>query len=186
MYKIICTGNPNHIGIAKEIKRRFPDAMCVSRSSGFDLSTQQGLDKFKIIINDYNVLVNSSHVIPGTQEALLEIAHKHWHTGHVFNIGSIDEYDRYANVNNRSHIEKNQLKNLAIAYNSDNFKVTHITVGPFESTAKPLTEPLDRLDPKHIAETIKWILECNFDVPVIGVQRLSDKVAKIYQESQFT
>jgi hypothetical protein len=183
MIKILCTGNPEHIGIAREIKNLFPDAVFVSRSSGFDLSTEQGLNKLKSIIPNFNVLINNSHIAPGVQLKLFEIARKSWSSGHVFNIGSIDEYEKFKHVNPRSNEEKNHLKHFAVEYNNDVFKVTHITVGPFESSAKPLSEPLDRLDPKHIAETIKWILECNFDVPVIGIQRLTDKVSKLYRES---
>ena len=183
MIKILCTGNPEHIGIAREIKNIFPDAICVSRASGFDLSTEQGLNKLKDLIPTFNVLINNSHVGPGTQLKILEMARQNWNAGHVFNVGSIDEYSQFAHVNPRSHVEKNHLKHLAIEYNNDVFKVTHITVGPFESSAKPLPEPLDRLDPKHIAEAIKWILECNFDVPVIGMQRLTNKVSKLYKES---
>lgn len=183
MTKILCTGNPEHIGIAREIKNIFPDTVCVSRSSGFDLRTEQGLLRLKNIIPTFDVLINNAHVGPGVQFKIFEMARQSWNAGHVFNIGSIDEYDQFAHVNPRSNEEKNHLKHLAVEYNNDIFKVTHITVGPFESSAKPLPEPLDRLDPKHIAETIKWILECNFDVPVIGIQRLTDKVSKLYKES---
>jgi hypothetical protein len=181
--KILCTGNPEHIGIAKEIKNIFPDTVCISRASEFDLSTEHGLCKLKNIISNFNVLINSSHVESGTQLKIFEIARQAWSSGHVFNIGSIDEYNQYAHINPRSHTEKNHLKNLAIEYNCDKFKVTHISVGPFESSAKPLTQPLERLNPKYIAETIKWILECNFDIPIIGIQNLTDEVSKIYKES---
>lgn len=183
MIKVLCTGNPEHIGIAREIKNIFPDAVCVSRASGYDLSTDEGLEKLRQIIPNFNVLVNNSHVEPGTQLKIFEMARSAWSTGHVFNIGSIDEYEQFAHINRRCHAEKNHLKHLAIEYNNDFFKVTHITVGPFESSAKPLPMKLVRLDPKHIAETIKWILGCGFDVPVIGVQRLTDEVSKLYKES---
>lgn len=183
MIKILCTGNADHIGIAREVKKLFPDTYCVSRSTGFDLSSEEGLEKLQSIIADYNVLVNSSHISTGTQLRIFEMARQTWTSGHVFNIGSIDEYEQFAHVNLACHIEKNHLKNLAVEYNSDAFKVTHITVGPFESTAKPLEFKIDRLDPKHIAETIKWVLGCGFDVPIVGIQRLTNEVSRIYKES---
>jgi hypothetical protein len=45
--KILCTGNPNDMGIAHAVKRVWPNASFVSRTNGYDLSTQEGLDKFK-------------------------------------------------------------------------------------------------------------------------------------------
>jgi hypothetical protein len=181
MVKIICTGNPEHIGIAKEIKKIFPNAAFVSRSSGFDLSTNEGLEKLKNILPNFNILINSSYISAGTQEKILNLAKEIWSNGHVFNIGSLDEYELFSHVNPRSHQENNRLKALSINYNSDTFKVTHITVGIFKSSIKPRTLELDVMDPCNIAETIKWVLAAPIDIPVIGIQKMSDKLTEIYK-----
>jgi hypothetical protein len=182
--KIICTGNPQHIGIANAINQIFPDTVFVSRSNGFDLSTDRGLEKFKDYVKEFDVLINNAYVSQGTQLKILEIVKQQWQTGHVFNIGSLDEYPLYSKVNPRSSAENNKLKELGLTYNSDNFKVTHITVGIFKSSIKPRTLELDVLEPKQIVSAIKWVLEADFDVPVIGIQRMTDRVSELYKDTE--
>jgi hypothetical protein len=178
---ILCTGNPNDIGIAQEIKNLFPNAVFVSRTSGFNLDTEKGKSDLKKILPEFNVLINNAHVSPGFQRELLMLAKEVWESGHVFNIGSLDEYEFYSHVNLRSHSENNELKNLGLSFNSDKFKVTHITVGIFKSSRKPISLELDVMDPKYVAEAIKWILDFGVDIPVIGIQKMSDDVSTLYK-----
>jgi hypothetical protein len=179
--KVLCTGNPNDIGIAQEIRNIFPDASFVSRSSGFNLETEEGRTELKKILPKFDVLINNAYVTFGFQKALLILAKEVWESGHVFNIGSLDEYELYSHVNPRSHTENNELKNLGLSFNNDKFKVTHITVGIFKSSKKPKTLELDVMDPKCVAGVIKWILDCGVDIPVIGVQKMSDDVSALYK-----
>jgi len=177
MYKIICTGNPKGIGIAQEIKKLYPDTFFVSRESGFDLMTIEGVAKLKKILPDYNVLINSTYIDSGFQQELLEYTSTIWKTGNVFNIGSIDEYKKFA-TNNKWHDVNINLKEAGLLLTNENFKVTHITVGGFQSYVKPGSEPT--MHPRHIAETIKWILNAEFEVPVIGVQQMSQYIRDYY------
>lgn len=184
--KVLCTGNSNDIGIAREIKNLFPDSVFASRSSGFDLSTDVGLSKLKDILPQFNVLINNAYVSFGVQKEILKLTREVWDAGHVFNIGSLDEYDLYSHVNPRSHIENTELKNLGLSLNSDKFKVTHITVGIFKSSHKAKTLELDVMDPKHVASTVKWILDIGVDIPVIGIQKMTDAVSALYKSHSKT
>lgn len=178
MFKIICTGNPNIAGIAQEIQKIFPDTTFVSRTTGYDLSTTEGIKNLKKIIPNYNVFINNSYVGLGVQETILRNVRDLWTTGYVFNIGSLIEYDKFGYHNITRYREKNQLKSLGIEYTDENFKVTHITVGGFKSGVKPRS--VDNMDPKYIVDAINWILNAPFQVPVIGIQQMSDQIREYY------
>lgn len=179
MFKILCTGNPSDIGIAMEIKKLYPNTKFLSRTSGYDLSTDQGLDALRMLLPEYNVFINNAYIMPGRQLDILKVIIDKWTTGNVFNIGSIDEYERYGTTNRSNQIEKNQLKEYGINHTNEKLKITHITVGGFKSEHKPGSMP--NMHPKHIAETIQWILNAEFEVPVIGVQQITDYVRNWYE-----
>ena len=191
MFKVLCTGNPEHIGIAMEIKKLFPSSTFVSRTNGYDLSTAEGLAKLKSILKDYNVIINNAYVNKGLQTTILNMAREEWIEGHVFNIGSIDEYAKWLPANPSKYKESNDLKELGLSLTDERFKVTHVTVGGFKSSAKPLGLKTT-MDPVHIATAIKWIVEAPFQVPVIGVEQMNDTIRNWYDlkrkglESQFT
>ena len=183
MFKILCTGNPEHIGIAMEIKKLFPDATFVSRVNGYDLATIEGLDKLRSIVKNYNVFINNAYVAYGVQQTLVSLIRKEWQTGHVFNIGSIDEYEKWLPADIDIYEEANSLKNLGLSITDENFKVTHVTVGGFKSSAKPAGLE-HNMDPKHIAVAIKWVMEAEFQVPIIGVEQMSPHIRKYYNEKK--
>lgn len=179
MFKILCTGNPEHIGIAQEIKKIFPDADFISRSNGYDLSTPEGIDKLKEILKNYNVFINNAHIGRNVQSLILSIIRTEWTMGHVFNIGTIDEYKKWLPANPENYKEANELKELGLLLTDENFKVTHMTVGAFKSSSKPQGIKYG-MDPKHIALTINWVLNADFQIPVIGVEQLTDNVRRYY------
>jgi hypothetical protein len=169
--KILCTGNPTHPGIARAVLSVFPEAEFVSRSYGYDLSTQLGLTKFKDKVQNFDVFINNAQVVPGTQETLLRIVNDVWTTGHVFNIGSIAEYKKWEWFDPPYTEEKRRLKETSLDMCTANFKTTHMIVGGFQDQT-PGHE--HKLDPINIVNIIKWILECEFNVPVIGVERIDE------------
>ena len=181
MHNIICTGNPIYPGIAQAVSILFDNVSFVSRSSGYDLSTDEGRYKFQQVIGNYNVFINNSQVVPGTQEALLNITKNVWKSGHVFNIGSIAEYPRWEWFDPVYTNEKRKLKELSIDLCSQEFKTTHMTVGGFKDMA---SSDQDRMDPVEIANVIKWILENNLHIPVIGVEKIIDKNGKCFNSGR--
>jgi hypothetical protein len=172
--KILCTGNPNVPGIAYYIKEIFPDTIFISRSNGFDLLTNQGLDKFKNVIKNYNIFINHSQLIPTGQVKLLKIVHDSWSNGHVINIGSVLEFEKWKWIDIDSAREKIKLKELSLELNSENFKTSHIIIGGLRSTDNDTM----RLDPKEVAESIKWILERGIHIPLLYIDHVSDQLTE--------
>jgi hypothetical protein len=174
MYKILCTGNPEHFTVARAIKQVFPYADFASRATGYDLRmwTEQDKDFFKSKIVNYDVLVNSSFISNGAQQQILEITRECWTKGHVFNIGSTSEYDgRYTQLPLYS-VQKRALRELSLLFNTAEFKTTHIVAGGLKD-GDPTHA--DWLDPLDIAKTIKWVLEqSSFSIPLIGLEKLSN------------
>ena len=180
-FQILCTGNPAHRGIAQAVSRLFPTAKFISRSNGYDLSTETGLDKLKIIIKDYNVLINNAYVDSGVQETILKLAHESWKTGHVFNIGSISEHSKYSWADPEYAIEKQKLRELSLELGDEKFKTTHMVVGGFQAAS---TGSDNTMDPLHIAKTIQWVLNAEFQVPVIGVEQMTDHIREYFNKQR--
>ena len=57
MFKILCTGNPEHCTVARAIKEVFPEAHFASRATGYDLRMWEQNDEifFCDNIKKYNV-----------------------------------------------------------------------------------------------------------------------------------
>ena len=170
--KILCTGNPNKVGITKAVVETFPDVDCIHLSNGYDLVTAEGQEKFKSIIKNYNVFINVSQLSNGAQEKLLKIAHKSGMKGHVFNIGSIAEYKRWEWYDANYTAEKRRLRETSLDLCSEMFKTTHVVVGGFRDSSK---DNIERMDPVEIVKIIKYILESPINIPIVGVEKIVDK-----------
>lgn len=169
--KIICTGNPNSpTNIANSVKKYFPNTTFVHKSNGYDFSTDQGVQQFKDLVQDYDVFINSSYIGPGIQEQLLIAAREVWSKGHVFNIGSTVEYQTFK-VDDQTYLEsKLSLRNKSMELCRLDFKTTHMIVSGFKDN-----------DP--IAKTIDWLLSVdNADFPIIGINdnQLSEEFLKLW------
>lgn len=168
MLKILCTGNPNDNTLAKGIKEVFPEAEFIHLSAGYDLTTDEGLEKFRAKIRDYNVFINASRIGFGVQCTLLKIAREEWDTGHVFNIGSVLENDFFEWFSPEDAKDKKALRQLSLDLSSEHFKTTHIVTGGFTDRSP---QAHWKMSPLNIARAIKWILESkDFYVPIIGVE----------------
>jgi hypothetical protein len=168
MFKILCTGNPNKNTIAKTVKEMFPDADCIHLSAGYDFTKTEGLDKFRQKIKNYNVFINASHIGIDVQLNLLKITRDVWNTGHVFNIGSVMEYDFFHWVSPEGAENKKKLKTLSLDLCNETFKTTHMIVGSFKDQKD---DAEFKMDPVHIVNAIKWIMEAeSFHVPIIGIE----------------
>lgn len=180
MYKIICTGNPAHEGIAKSLSSVYSNITFVSRANGYDLSTSEGLEKLKGILPNFNVLINNSHVGYGVKRTILELAREVWTEGRVINIGSYSEIRKYSLGTFYSTQDAIELRELGFELNDEKFQVSHVMVGPHRSSAKPLSAVC--MDSIHIANTIKWVLEANFQVPIISAVEINAPVKNWHKE----
>ena len=169
-YKILCTGNPNDFTLARNVKQIFPSADFACRSTGYDLRMWDPADEeyFKKNIINYNVLINSSFISNGAQQKILEITHDLWETGHVFNIGSTAEYEGRNSFLPHYSVQKRALRDMSLSMCSAKFKTTHMTVGGLNDM-KPGNE--NQMDPIHIATAIKWILDNQIQIPIIGIEQ---------------
>ncbi len=170
--RVLCTGNPNNQGIAKQICLAFPNTDCLHLSMGIDLLSQEGLDYFRSVISKYDVFINGSNLKNRTQEKLLRIAHEENMKGHVFNIGSIAEYKKWENYDPSYTAEKRQLKETSLELCSDNFKTTHMTVGGFQDYEN---SDSSRMDPVEIVNMIKYIIASPINIPVVGIEKIDSK-----------
>lgn len=170
-YQILCTGNPNKPGIPSAIQKTFPNTTFISLSTGYDLTLEEGQNKFKNVIKNYNVFINVAQLSNGAQEKLLRIAHSEGMKGHVFNIGSIAEYKKWEWNDPKYTLEKRKLRETSLELCSEEFKTTHMIVGGFQDST---STNQDRMDPLEIVSAIKFILNSKISIPLIGVEKIKD------------
>jgi hypothetical protein len=173
--KILCTGNPAG-GIAQSLQKLYPDTKFISRSNGYDLTTEDGIDKFKALLPRFNVFINHSQLTGDLQRQLLIHASQAWIRGHVINIGSVMEFKKWEWIEPAAAEEKRLLRDLSLELSSEEFKTTHLIVGGLQSCND---DPL-RIHTDKIAETIKWVLENENHVPLLYVDKVSDELIKRY------
>lgn len=173
-FKILCTGNPEHFTVARGVKQIFPTADFASRATGYDLRMWDPADEdyFKKQIVNYNVLINSSFVSNGAQQKILEITHSIWSEGYVFNVGSTAEYEGRNSFLPHYSAQKRALRDMSLSLCSGKFRTTHMTVGGLNDM-KPGNE--NNLNPIYVASAIKWILDNDINVPIIGLEQLNAK-----------
>lgn len=176
MLRILCTGNPNISGIAKELQAVYPNTKFISRSSGYDLLSPEGIERFSSMISKFNVFINHSQLIPDGQLTLLDIASKKMGRGRIFNIGSVLEFDKWSWIEPEAAQIKRELRELSLTLNSESLKTTHITVGGLKST----DEDHMRLDPKNVVKVIKWILDSGIELPYVYVDHTSDELTEYW------
>ena len=168
---ILCTGNPNKQGIPKAIANAFLNVDFISLSSGQDLNSTDGQKYFKSIIKNYNVFINVSQLLDGSQEKLLRIAYEAGMQGHVFSIGSIAEYKRWEWYDKNYTDEKRSLRETSLELCTEFFKTTHIVVGGFQDAT---SDHPSRMDPTEIVNAIKYVLNSSVNIPIIGVEKIND------------
>ena len=178
--RVLCTGNPLDRGIAMATKKVFPNAEFISRTNGFDLSFPNAKDeqKFREKLKDYNLFINNVFVRQGVQEYLLRIVREEWTEGHVFNIGSLDEHKKWAGNDLPYTLDKLKLRESSLELGNEVFKTTHIVVGGFQALTVGTTPTMD---PIHIANTIKWIAEAEFEVPIFAIEQQTDYIRNNYE-----
>lgn len=171
--RILCTGNPaQKYTIANGIQQVFPDADFISMSTGYDLTfTAEGSEQaFKEKIKNYNILINASFIENGAQLKVLNIANDVWKYGHVVNIGSCAEHD--ANYPTPLYADaKQELRNRSLELYNYRFRTTHIVLGGLQNDTEQRSAWLNNL---QVANTIKWVLDADFDVPLIGIEPEKD------------
>jgi len=177
--KILCTGNPKG-GIAQSLQAVYPNTTFISRSNGYDLTTTEGINKFKELVLEYDVFINHSQLVGDLQRELLKTVREIWSKGHVINIGSVLEFPKWEWIEPVSAEEKRHLRDLSLELSSEYFKTTHLILGGLQScNGDPLRIHTDR-----VAETIKWILENENHIPLMYVDHVSDELIERYLKNK--
>jgi hypothetical protein len=172
--KMLCTGNPQHATVASAVKKIWPCAEFASRTSGFDLRFWDpgSEDYFRKNIARYDVFINSSFICGNGQLGLLETTFEEWTQhgvkGTIVSIGSSAEFLGKDSRWGRYSVQKRALRDRGLQLHGNNgIKTTHLIAGGLND-GKP--ENQHALDLDHVANTIKWILEQPFCVPLIYLE----------------
>lgn len=171
MTKIICTGDPNHGGITKSLLKYYPDTAFISRTTGYDLKTVEGYNKFLSTVKDYNVFINHSQIELGFQEQVLRDVAGILTNGHIISIGTILEFDEWKWLDPVTGNEKLAIRNTSIELASENIKTTHLITSGFQRHG---VEEDVKIHPDNIVEIIKFIIESPIEIPLIYVDKIND------------
>lgn len=175
--KILCTGNPEKFSIAKAVKNKWADSCCVSLSSGLDLRLidQLDRDRFKKLVVDHNVFVNSSFIGPGIQAKLLDLVCDTWMEadikGHIITIGTTLEWSEDHKY--REYVQtKQQLRQASLDLNAQSgitgVKTTYLILGGVNDQQP---QNLGFVHPDSIVDTIEWVLNCPDRLALIQLEK---------------
>ena len=160
--KVFCTGNPDReYSVAAGIRELYPTATFACRSAGYDLTD---IEAFKTAIKGHNIFVNASYIQPGLQLSLLNAVNEVWKFGHIVNIGSYHEDSPDDSDYAR---EKLALRQRSLELYTYRIRTTHVVMGGLVN-GQPHTHR--RLTRQQVAQTIKWVLDVDFDVPIITIE----------------
>lgn len=172
--KILCTGNPQHQTVASAIRKMWPDANFASRATGYDLRfwDPDSETHFREHIRNYDIFINSSFICGGGQLALLETTVEEWvhHgiSGRVISLGSSAEFLGSDSRWGIYSIQKRALRDRSLQlHGKNNIQTVHLIAGGLND-GKPENQSGLELD--FISNTIKWILEQPFCVPLVYLE----------------
>lgn len=178
--KIIVAGNPNY-GLAAQISKVYPDAFFASRSSGFDLSTRVGQEKFADLCLEYDVILNVSALYKFNQTVLLDTIYKKCvekkHRPYIICIGSTTDRVKNSKVW-IYNAEKKALRDYCntLGLNGVWGEGPKITLISFGSLSNVQHKHPDRkcIDIDESVKYISWLLEQPADICIneISIDRI--------------
>lgn len=176
--KIITTGNPKY-GLAAGIDATLNSSFA-SRTTGYDLSTDEGMDKFCHVACHYDVVIVNCYTEKMNNYSQARLLHKLYvgwqetgNHGHLICIGSISDHINTAQpwmkyVSYSS--EKLALKQLCQTINhnretvSPNIKCTYISLGhmhtPYVDKLHPAESKLTTTSVAELIKTIIYMADC--------------------------
>ena len=174
MIKVLTTGNPKY-GLAAGIQATFNSSFA-SRSNGYDLSTDDGMDKFCHVACHYDVVIINCYTEKMNNYSQARLLHKLYvgwqetgNSGHIICIGSISDHINTAQpwmkyISYSS--EKLALKQLCQTINhnrdtvSPNIKCTYVSLGHMHTPYVDNLHPAEtKLNTEYVASVLKWIID---------------------------
>lgn len=174
MSKIITTGNSAY-GLAAGINKIIGGDFA-SRSNGYNLETDDGMDKFCKTALDYDVVIVNCYTEKMNNYSQARLLHKLYVLSHEKNIkkhivciGSISDHInkeqpwlKYLSYSS----EKLALKNLCQTINhnrstiSPNIKCTYVSLGHMHTPLVDRYHPTeDKLNTDYVAKILQWIID---------------------------
>ena len=172
--KIITTGNPKY-GLAQGISNIFKSNFA-SRTNGYDLSNDEGMDKFVHLASNYDVVILNCYTEKMNNYSQVRLLHKLYTLSieqktklHIICIGSISDHItteqpwiKYISYG----AEKLALQRLCETINhnreniSPNVKCTYISLGHIHTPLVDRYHPDEiKLNTEYVANVIKWIID---------------------------
>jgi hypothetical protein len=175
--KILCTGNPSKLTIAWAVKQKWPNAQCISLSSGWNLKwvDDTSRSQFKELVTQFDVFINSSFIAPGVQADILNLVVQKWTEadikGHVITIGTTLE--NYVDTKFQTYInDKKKLRELSLLMNDrtgiTGVKTSYVVVGGINNQQP---QNADFVDPQSVVELIDWVLKFPNQLALIQLEK---------------
>ena len=168
--KILISGNKDHGvagGVHKILGTDYDIEFC-SRKTGFDLTSDDGRQRFVDLSLGFDVFINNAALWRFHQTLLLESVWKSWSEagkkGQIINLGSTADRQIYGG-NWLYPAEKNALRHQSLsqsmsALGGSGIKVTYVSYGYVSTPNVEKKHPTKKKhDPEEIAKLIKWIIE---------------------------
>lgn len=174
MTKVLTTGNPKY-GLAQGIDKVIGSSFA-SRSNGYNLENDEGMEKFCQLAIDYDVVIINCYTEKMNNYSQARLLHKLYILFHELNlkkhiicIGSISDHInkeqtwlKYLSYSS----EKLALKNLCqvINHNRENvspfIKCTYVSLGHMHTPLVDGYHPTEiKLNTAYVAEVIQWIID---------------------------
>lgn len=163
--RVVCTGNPlDSTTLASGVIKLFPDAIFLSRSTGWDLSNIDNHMQSRLseVFAKCNTFLNCSYIAPGIQTKLLDICKSSCKFCDVVNIGSTHEYDNLGDPSYKK--SKLELRFKSLEYNNFRFSTCHFVLGGIKTDNS--TDKKNWLDIDHICQEIVGIWSKPYHTPL--------------------
>jgi NADP-dependent 3-hydroxy acid dehydrogenase YdfG len=162
---MIITGNPN-FGLAKSLYKLYPNAMFVSRDSGYDLTKKEDQERFANETLNHDVFINCAALWKFNQTVLLDCVYKklvdNKKTPHIICVGSTT--DRVKNgkawlYNAEKKALRDYCNTLSLASVwGENPKITYVSLGTLTNNQDKHPDRKCMLI-DDAARYIKWIID---------------------------
>lgn len=173
---LLIAGNAQY-GLAKSIKNLYPTAVCLSRSSGYNLGKLEVRQEVAKISLNYDVFLLVSALGEFNQTLLLNETINKWqetkHKGYIITLGSSADTP-VKGTSWMYPVEKRalrsycrQLSQIVASDNPPNWKITYLSPGNLNTPKQEEKLPgIPKLNCDYVAKVIEWLISQPFDINI--------------------
>lgn len=177
--KIIVAGNKDY-GLANSLYKMYPDALFLSRSTGFNLWDKTTKEKVSALSLDCDIFLSVSALGEFNQTLLVEHVIKQWeannHKGYLIVVGSSADTPvkgttwLYPTEKKALRSYCRQLSQHVASDQPPSWKVTYISPGNMHTPKQDSKMPTTlKLDCDYVAKTIGWLIS---QPPYVNISEL--------------